>query len=391
MSPKVSSRGRLPGFEVMHILDQVAELRHQGIEVISLCAGEPAQGAPTPVRRRAADMQSDGTDLGYGATLGSPALRAGLVEHYQRRYDLQVSPVDVTIHTGASGALTTCFLAAFDPGDRVALARPGYPAYRNMLTAVGCEVVEIPCGPRERFQPSLDAIRATHADAPLAGLLVASPANPTGTMYTTEEFAAIAQWCQEAGVRLISDEIYHGITFDGRFGDCAWTYNRDAVVISSFSKLFGMTGWRLGWALVPPDLRPSVHGLTSNLALCAPTTAQEAALAAFTDESLAEADAAVRAFAEARDVVLSRLGRLGWSSVAPADGAFYFWAEPPLGPHADTRAWCAALLDEQRVAVTPGIDFDDVEGRRFIRISLAAGAEAVGRALDRIEEFQSGF
>lgn len=373
----------------MHVLDRVTDLRHQGIEVISLCAGEPAQGAPAPVRRRAAQMVCDGTDLGYGATLGSPTLRARLIDHYRRHYDLSVSVDEVTIHTGASGALTTTFLAAFDPGDRVALARPGYPAYRNMLTAVGCEVVELPCGPGERFQPTVELVAAAHARAPLAGLLVASPANPTGTMLGSADFAALATWCADNGVRFVSDEIYHGITFDGRFGDCAWTYNRDAVVVSSFSKLFGMTGWRLGWALVPEDLYASVHGLTSNLALCPPTTAQEAALAAFDAESWDESRAAVDGFARARSVVLDRLDALGWESVAPADGAFYVWAAPPLGAYPDSGAWCSALLDAERVAVTPGADFDGVAGDRFIRISLAAGADAVAEALTRIERFQA--
>lgn len=386
--PKTSERGRLPGFGVMHILDRIAELRRQGVEVISLCSGEPAGGAPTPVRRRAAEEQFDGTPLGYGATLGIWPLRQRLVEHYRRRYDLEIDADDVTIHTGASGALTTTFLAAFDPGDRVALARPGYPAYRNTLRAVGCEVVELPCGLEQRFQPTLEQVRAVHDATPLAGLLLASPANPTGTMLPTADFIALATWCQEAGVRLISDEIYQGLTFTGDFGDCAWTHNRDAVVVSSFSKFFGMTGWRLGWALVPPDLRRSVHGLTSNLALCPPTPAQHAAVEAFTPESLAEVEQARLAFADARRTALERIDRLRWDAVPP-DGAFYLWAAPPLGRHADTTTWAADLLDTERVAVTPGDDFDAVDGGRFIRISLAGGAAELAEALDRIERFQS--
>lgn len=385
---RISRRGQLPGFGVMRILDRIAELRHEGVEVISLCSGEPAQGAPGPARRRAAEIQTDGTALGYGATLGMPTLRQALVEHYRRRYDLEIDAADVAIHTGASGALTTTFLAAFDPGDRVALARPGYPAYRNTLAAVGCEVVELACGVEERFQPTLAQVQAVHAETPLAGLLIASPSNPTGTMIDPAEFAAIARWCAEAGVRLISDEIYQGITFGDAWGDCAWSHNRDAVVVSSFSKYFGMTGWRLGWALVPPDLRPSVHGLTSNLALCPPTPAQHVALAALGEESLTELDAAVRGFAEARSVVLDRVGELEWE-VVPPDGAFYVWAAPPLGAFQDTTSWSAALLDEQRVAVTPGDDFDAVDGGRYIRLSLAGGAQEISEALDRILAFQS--
>src|SRR5690606_18443609 len=232
------------------------------------------------------------------------------------------------------------FLAAFDVGDRVALARPGYPAYRNILGALGCEVVEIDCGPAERFQPTPAALDAVQADGPLAGLVLASPANPTGTMVSRSELTALSDWCRTHGVRLVSDEIYHGITYpddpsapDAR-GVCAWQAEADggdaepsAVVVSSFSKYWGMTGWRLGWALVPDDLRGAVDALAGNVALCPPAPAQAASVAAFSEDSYAEADARVAEFAATRALLLDQLDRLGWGTVAPADGAFYLYAD----------------------------------------------------------------
>src|SRR5690625_4845520 len=245
----------------MAILDEVAQLRAQGRDVISLCAGEPAGGAPRDVRDRAASPEAVG--LGYTSALGLSQLREAIAGHYERWYGLTVAPSQVAITTGSSGAFLLTFLAAFDPGDVVVLARPGYPAYRNILTTLGCRVVEVDCGPDTKFQPTpllLDEVVAEHG--PVAGLVIASPANPTGTMIDRPAMAGLAAWCAARDVRLISDEIYHGITYPERAdvpdarGVCAWDVpeSDSAVVISSFSKYWGMTGWRLGWALLPPDL-----------------------------------------------------------------------------------------------------------------------------------------
>ena len=388
MSP--SHRSTVPPFAVMTVLNAVAELRAAGREVISLCAGEPSQGAPSDVRRRAAELMIDHTRLGYTETFGIRPLRERIAGHYERWYGLPVNPARICLTTGSSGAFLLAFLAAFDPGDRVALTRPGYPAYRNILRSLGCEVVELDCGPEERFQPTLDLLNAAHADRPLAGLVLASPANPTGTMVAGDLLAGVTQWCRSHAVRLVSDEIYHGITSGPSVGSCAWQHDRTAIVISSFSKYWGMTGWRLGWMLVPDDVVVAIDALAGNYALCAPVPAQYAAVDAFTERSYEEADTAVQAFADARMTLLDAVPELGWTSVAPADGAFYVYAGlgDRLGTFPDSVAWCAALLEEEGVALTPGTDFDQVDGGRFVRVSLSAGPEAVALAVVRILHFQ---
>ena len=322
-----SARSGVPPFAVMSVLNRVAQLRAAGREVISLCAGEPTSGAPSDVRRRAAELMVGRTPLGYSETFGIRPLRTELAGHYRRWYDLEVPEEQIALTTGSSGGFLLSFLAAFDAGDRVAMTRPGYPAYRNILASLGCEVVELACGPDERFQPTIELLDAAQADRPLAGLVVASPANPTGTMIGRAQLGDLAHWCAARGVRLISDEIYHGIT-DGDFvGSCAWEHDRSAVAVSSFSKYWGMTGWRLGWALVPEELVDPFDALAGNFALCPPVPAQHAAIGAFTDRSYAEASTAVRSFAEARSVLLAAVDDLGWTDVAPADGAFYVYAD----------------------------------------------------------------
>lgn len=385
-----SQRSRVPAFEVMTVLDRVAQMRAAGREVISLCAGEPAQGAPHDVRQRAVAALTDGTQLGYSTTFGLLELRQQIAGHYRRWYDVEVDPGQILITTGASGAFLIAFLSAFDAGDRVALPRPGYPAYRNILSSLGCAVVEFDCGPEVDYRPSVEQLAELHAEAPLAGLVLASPANPTGTMVSDDELAAISQWCSAHGVRLISDEIYHGITATANPGACAWRTDRTPIVIESFSKFWGMTGWRLGWMLVPDDLLASMDALAGNYALCAPVISQQAAIAAFTEASYAEGYAAVAEFNRARQVAVNAVDQLGWAGIAPADGAFYVYADltPVLDQYADTRQWSAALLDATGVAVTPGVDFDTVHGAQAIRFSLAAGADVLSEALSRIADFQ---
>ena len=387
---KPSSRAAVPPFAVMSILNHVAALRAQGREIISLCAGEPSQGAPSDVRRRAADLMVGPTPLGYSETFGIKPLRREIAAHYRRWYGLDVDEDHIALTTGSSGAFLLSFLAAFDHGDRVALTRPGYPAYRNILASLGCQVVELPCGPAERFQPTVAMLEAAHEAAPLAGLVVASPANPTGTMIAPDHLARIATWCRDHEVRLVSDEIYHGITDQTVSASCAWEHDREAIVISSFSKYWGMTGWRLGWSLVPTDLLAVFDALAGNFALCPPVPAQHAAIAAFTEESYREANAAVAAFADARTLVLEAIDDLGWTGVAPADGAFYVYAgiTSQLGPYPDSEAWCEALLEQHGVALTPGTDFDQRDGGAAVRLSLAAGPDAVAAAILRILRFQ---
>ncbi|MGO2003750.1 aminotransferase class I/II-fold pyridoxal phosphate-dependent enzyme [Arthrobacter rhombi] len=394
----VASRAQVPSFQVMDILSRVADLRAAGRDVISLCAGEPSGGAPSEVSERATAIHASAMPLTYTPALGIAELRQAIAGHYLRWYGLEVPAANVAVTTGSSGAFMLTFLSAFNPGDRVALARPGYPAYRNILRTLGIDVVELDCGPATRYQPTpgqLDAAVAEHGR--ISGLMLASPANPTGTMVSREELAALTEWCATRGARLISDEIYHGITYpaadapDAR-GVSAWELERTGVVISSFSKYWGMTGWRLGWALVPDDLLPAIEALAGNVALCPPAPAQMAAVEAFTGESYRQAEAFVDQFAATRAVLLDNLPRLGWGQAAPADGAFYVYADlgEALEGFADSTAYCAALLEQEGVALVPGADFDALGGRRAVRLSFAAGQEAVAEAIERIIRFQTG-
>ncbi|MDJ0311990.1 aminotransferase class I/II-fold pyridoxal phosphate-dependent enzyme [Arthrobacter sp. H35-D1] len=393
----VASRANVQPFAVMDILRRVAELRVEGRDVISLCAGEPGGGAPSGVSTRAAALHASGAALTYTPALGLAELRRAIAGHYKRWYGIEVPAQNVAVTTGSSGAFMLVFLAAFNPGDKVALARPGYPAYKNILTALGIEVIELDAGADTRFQPTPGMLADAVAEhGPLAGLVLASPANPTGTMISRDELAALTNWCVGEGVRLVSDEIYHGVTYpdagsaDPR-GVCAWELDRSGVVISSFSKYWGMTGWRLGWAIVPEDLAQAVEALGGNVALCPPAPAQIAAVEAFSEESYAQADAAVAEFSRTRDYVLGKAADLGWVDAAPADGAFYFYANlgPALAGFADSVEYCAALLENAGVALVPGTDFDGIGGGAAVRLSFAAGYDAVREALARIEKFQA--
>lgn len=380
-----AARASVPPFHVMEVLSAAARRQRVHGDVVSLAAGQPSSPAPAPVLA-AAERALREQPLGYTENLGTPELRAAIACHYASRYDLEVSADDVVVTTGSSGAFLLAFLAAFDAGDRVALTRPGYPAYRNILRALGCEVVELACGPETRFQPTVEQL--AELDEPVKGLVVASPANPTGTVLDPAELADLARWCAEHGVQFVSDEIYDGINFGERSG-CAWATSRDAVVVNSFSKYFAMTGWRLGWMLLPPRLHRAVDCLAGNFTVCPPALAQHAAVAAFTPESYAEADRHVARYRTNRELLLRELPRLGLTRLAPADGAFYVYADVShLGD--DSMALCKRLLEDTGVAVVPGIDFDPVDGGRFVRMSFAGATEEVREALRRLEGWLPG-
>ena len=397
---KISGRSQVPPFAVMEILARANALRDAGAPIINLCAGQPATGAPPVVLERAQALLASGPQ-GYTEAIGVPALRRAIAAHYGRWYDVDVDPGRVAVTTGSSGAFLLTFLTVFDPGDRVALARPGYPAYKNILRSLGCEVVELACGPETRYQPTVAQLTEAYYEGGLDGVVVASPANPTGTMVSPEELAALARWCAEYGVRLISDEIYHGITYAGGAGvpsvgaairseaSAARFADEGAVVVSSFSKYWAMTGWRLGWLVLPPDLVATVDALAGNVALCPPAVAQHAAVAAFSAEAYATADSLVTGYAESRALLLRRLPELGWARVAPADGAFYLYGDVSSSG-IDSVTWCARLLDEAGVALTPGTDFDGVDGGDWVRLAFPAGVEVIGEAVDRIVAWQAG-
>lgn len=386
----VASRANVPPFHVMDLLAAAAERQVTHGDMVNLVAGQPSTGAPAPVTEEAIRLLRSPDPLGYTVASGIPDLRAAIAGHHRRRHGIDVSPDDVVVTTGSSGGFLLAFLAAFEPGDKVAMARPGYPCYRNVLTALGCEVVEIACGPETRFQPTVEQLQElVDGGTDLRGLVVASPANPTGTMLLPAELAAIASWCEEQGVQLVSDEIYHGIEYApdaAGHSSSAWETSREAIVFSSFSKYFSMTGWRIGWMLVPERLRRAVDVLTGNFTICPPAIAQRAALAAFDEASYAELDGHVRRYAGNRALLLEGLPAIGIDRLAPADGAFYVYAD--VGHLTDdSMAFSQRLLRETGVAVAPGIDFDTVDGHRTIRLSFAGHAEEIRAGLTRLASF----
>ncbi len=386
---RVASRANVPPFHVMDVIAAASLRERTHGDLVPMMAGQPMTGAPAPVRA-AAHRLLDSTDpLGYTSAVGVVELREAIAGHHRRWHGLELTPDDVVVTTGSSGGFLLAFLAAFEVGDRVAIARPGYPCYRNVLTALGCQVVEIETGPSTRFQPTVAQLEALHSTEPIHGLIVASPANPTGTMLLPAELAAIAAWCEAHGVQLISDEIYHGIEYaeDGpateRLARSAWETSREAVVFGSFSKYFSMTGWRIGWMLVPERLRRPVDVLTGNFTICPPALSQRAAVAAFSDASYAELDGHVRRYAVNRRMLLEGLPRLGIDRLAPADGAFYVYAD--VGDLTDdSMALSRRILAETGVAVSPGIDFDTARGGEFLRFSFAGRTEDIAEGLTRL-------
>lgn len=374
----------------MDMIARAAQRQREHGDALSLMSGQPSTGAPQPVTDEAVRLLQSGASLGYTPAVGVVELREAIAGHHRSWHGIEVSPDEVVVTTGASGGFLAAFLAAFDAGDRVAMARPTYPCYRNVLVALGCEVVEIPTGPETRFQPTVEQVAAI---PDLKGLVVASPANPTGTMLLPAELAALSAHCEEQGVQLISDEIYHGIDYDSvpdptglrgpRRGHSAWETSREAVVFGSFSKYFSMTGWRIGWLLVPERLRRAVDVLVGNFTICPPALAQYAAVQAFTPAAYAELDGHVARYAANRRLLLDGLRELGVTGLAPADGAFYVYADVSRWTD-HTMTWCHRLLDETGVAMAPGIDFDTRDGHRYVRLSFAGDAREVTGALDRL-------
>lgn len=375
-----SSRSSVEMFHVMDVLAASAQRVAEGRDVLSLAAGQPSTPAPAAVRA-AAHAALDTEILGYTESVGLASLRATIAADYARRYGISVDVDDVVITTGSSGAFTLLFLAAFDAGDTVVMARPGYPAYRNTLSALGVRVVELDCGPQVGYR--LTAAMLDELTEPPAGVIVASPANPTGTILHPEEIAELARWCDDHDTLLISDEIYHGISY-GRATSCAWETSRQAAVVGSVSKYHSMTGWRLGWMLVPAHLRRPVERLTANMTICAPVISQYAALAAFGDEARTELDAHVTRYATNRAVLLEGLADGGLTEIAPPDGAFYIYADISHLTD-DSLSWCESVLAETGVAIAPGVDFDTLTGHQTIRMSFAGSTETVRAALTRLE------
>ena len=376
---KTSERGRIPPFYVMEVMKAANQREEAGRQVLHLEVGQPSTSAPGAVKRAAAAALS-GDQIGYTEALGIPDLRRRISRHYRDYYGVEVAAERIVVTTGSSGGFLLSFLAAFDTGSRVALAEPGYPAYRNILTSLGVEPVGLPTELDSRFQPTPALLDAA---GPLDGVLVASPANPTGTMLGHDAMVALSDYCRQNEMWLIVDEIYHGITYHSP-AETALAVSQDAIVINSFSKYFSMTGWRLGWMVVPDSLMRSVECLSQNLFISPPTLSQIAAIAAFDCEN--ELDGNVARYARNRDLLLRELPKAGFDKLAPCDGAFYIYAD--VGEITqDAQGFCRRMLDETGIAATPEIDFDPRRGHRYIRFSFAGATEDMAEACRRLQDW----
>jgi len=361
-------------FHAMSISTLAHRLKADGRSVIHMEFGQPSTGAPSKAIAVAHHvLDTDG--MGYWE---NPGLKQRIADLYRERYDVGVAADQVVLTCGASPAFVLALSCGFAPGARVALARPGYVAYRNTLKAMHMVPVEIPCGAEARFQISADAIAAL--DPAPDGVIVASPANPTGTIIPEDELRAIVEVCRARGIRIISDEIYHGLSYVGPAASIL-QHEPEAIVVNSFSKYFSMAGWRLGWVVVPTGMIPAARARMSNMFLTPPSLSQHAGLAAF--DCLDELEGHIETYRRNRDLMLAALPALGLTSIAPPDGAFYIYAD--IGHLTDdSLAFCTRLLEETGVATAPGVDFDPVDGHRFMRFSFAVSTDRVEDAIARI-------
>ncbi|MBV8751474.1 MAG: aminotransferase class I/II-fold pyridoxal phosphate-dependent enzyme [Hyphomicrobiales bacterium] len=376
---KPSARSGVPPFMVMDVMAAAARIEAAGGRVVHMEVGQPAAPAPKAAIA-AAHAALDTGRIDYTEALGIPALRARIARHYAERYGVSIALERIVITTGSSAGFILAFLSLLEPGARVALANPGYPPYRHILTALGCEPALLDTSGATRWAITVEALMAAHRKKPVDGVLVASPANPTGTMIRGEALAALVAAAEAEGIRFISDEIYHGLDY-AFAAETAARLSENAVIINSFSKYFCMTGWRIGWMVVPQDLVRPVERLQQNLAISVPTLSQVAALAAF--DGREEMEAVKHGYEENRRILVEGLPGAGLDKFLPVDGAFYLYADVSRFSN-DSFAFAKRMLEEAGVAATPGIDFDPVRGANFIRFCYAGSASDMREAVERI-------
>ncbi|MHA6684254.1 pyridoxal phosphate-dependent aminotransferase [Mesorhizobium sp. A556] len=380
MVVSLSRRGEVEPFHAMDILAEANRLKAAGAPVISMAVGQPSDPAPARVREAARLALANGR-IGYTDALGLATLRKAIAGHYADHYGIAVEPGRIAVTTGSSAAFNLAFLAMFDAGDRVAIAAPGYPAYRNIMAALGIEIVEIELEGEAYLHA--EHLKAAHREKPLKGVLFASPANPTGAVIPAAELAALVETANDLGIAVISDEIYHRLAFDAP-DTTALAYGADVTVINSFSKYYCMTGWRIGWMVLPEKLVRPVERIAQSLYISAPELSQVAAIEAF--NATVELDAIKARYAWNRELLAKRLPELGFPLAAPMDGAFYAFCDVTRLTN-DSMAFAKRMLAEAHVAATPGRDFDPRHGHRTMRFSYAGSHDDMVEALDRIERW----
>src|SRR2546421_7867118 len=376
---RASARSDVPPFMVMDVMAAAARIEAQGGRVVHMEVGQPAAPAPRSAIAAAKAALNTG-DIGYTQALGIPALRHRIARHYAERHGVTVEPERIVVTTGSSAGFILAFLALFESGDRVAVACPGYPPYRHILTALGCEPVLIEISAATDWSITVDALLATHRRTPLQGVLVASPANPTGTMMRADALSRLIAAAEGEGIRVISDEIYHGLDYAFP-AETAARFSDNAVIINSFSKYFCMTGWRVGWMVAPNALVRPIERLQQNLAISVPTLSQVAATAAF--EGRDEMEAVKHGYEENRRILVEGLPKAGLDKFLPVDGAFYLYADVSRFAN-DSFDFAQRMLEQAGVAATPGIDFDPVDGKHFVRFCYAGSAADMRQAVERI-------
>ena len=381
---RISKRANIDPFIVMDVMQAAHEREVSGHDIIHMEVGQPGTSAPKSALDRAHSAMKEGA-MGYTLALGLPELRSAIAARYQKSYDLQIDPERVVVTTGSSAGFIFAFLASFDQAARIALPSPGYPCYRHIARALDLEPVTIETTAKGRWMPRSGDILELHKSAPLEGVLLASPANPTGTMISNAGLRDLVNISTELGIRFISDEIYHGLTYEGR-AHSALEHSGDVIVINSFSKYFSMTGWRVGWMIVPDDMVRPIERLAQNLYIAPPTISQYAALGALEAEDELEGNR--RIYADNRDLLLRELPKAGFDNLLPADGAFYIYADVSELTR-DSVAFAGQMLDQAGVAVTPGIDFDAERGTRYLRFSYAGQTSRMAEAMERLKRWRN--
>ncbi len=381
--PKLSNRSNIALFRALDILRQVNEREAEGANIVRMGAGQPCFGAPQAALDYGIEMITADPCQGYTEAIGTPALRERIADYYDSYYGVKVSPSNIVITTGSSSGFILDFIAAFDAGARVAVTTPTYPAYRNILQSLNIEVVEIEARAEDNYQPTLDLLQ--NCGETFDGLIINSPSNPSGTMIDDVELKKICEWCEENNVRLISDEAYHGITY-GEKAQTALKYSPNAIVLNTFSKYFAMTGWRLGWTIMPDNMAQRVKKLSESLFVSAPTISQHVAYKVF--DHLDILDGYVESYRKNREILMRELPKANIPTFTNASGAFYVYADVHHLSN-DSEAYCAKMLDEAFVSTTPGVDFDLTRGQGSIRICYADSEENIIEACKRLKNWQS--